>query len=62
MKLSTLFAWTFSLVPIASLAQDSSLKISVQGEIKPAACTLQISQQAAFDYGKVKMKDLKMDP
>ncbi|PCE27068.1 hypothetical protein BWP39_09790 [Paraburkholderia acidicola] len=61
MKLRTLIAWTCALVPIASLAQNTPLKVVVQGEIKPGACTVQIANQAAFNYGKVKVKDLKWD-
>ncbi len=61
MKLGTLLAWSCAIAPLASLAQNTPLKVAVQGEIKPAACTLQIAQQATFDYGKVKVKDLKQD-
>lgn len=60
MKLSTLLAWTCVFAPCASLAQNTPLNVAVQGEIKPAACTLQIDQQATFDYGKVKVKDLNL--
>ncbi|WP_263909999.1 DUF1120 domain-containing protein [Achromobacter sp. 79A6] len=61
MKLRTLLTWTCAIAPIASLAQNAPLKVAVQGEIKPAACTLQIAQQATFDFGKVKVQDLKLD-
>ncbi|MGB3820058.1 DUF1120 domain-containing protein [Achromobacter pulmonis] len=61
MKLRTLFCWALAAMPLASLAQDAPLNIAVQGQIKPAACTLQIAEQGTFNYGRIKLKDLNKD-
>ncbi|CAB3646927.1 hypothetical protein LMG26696_02556 [Achromobacter pulmonis] len=61
MKLRTLFCWTVAAMPLASQAQDVPLNIAVQGQIKPAACALQIAEQGTFNYGRIQPKALKRD-
>lgn len=46
---------------MAGQAQNPSFNVTVQGELKPAACTMQLSEQGVFNYGKVKLKDLNRD-
>ncbi|ALX85411.1 hypothetical protein APT56_20640 [Achromobacter denitrificans] len=50
-----------AVAPLAGLAQTAPMQVAVQGNIKPAACAFQIAQQGAFNYGKVRLKDLKPD-
>ena len=49
------------MAPLAGYAQSPSFKVAVQGELKPAACTMQVSEQGSFNYGKLKLKDLNKD-
>lgn len=49
------------MAPLAGYAQVPSFKVAVQGELKPAACTMQVSEQGSFNYGKLKLKDLNKD-
>ena len=49
------------MAPLAGYAQVLSFKVAVQGELKPAACTMQVSEQGSFNYGKLKLKDLNKD-
>lgn len=54
-------AWALALAPLAGLAQNPAIQVSVQGNIKPGACTFQLEGQGSFNYGKVKLKDLNSD-
>ncbi|MFV7425496.1 DUF1120 domain-containing protein [Stenotrophomonas geniculata] len=42
-------------------ASAGPLSVDVQGVIKAAACTIEVSAQGSFDYGKVKQTSLKID-
>lgn len=61
MKLRSFLFLAVAAIPLTGVTQNAPLKVAVGGQIKPAACSLQISQQGSFNYGRVKLKDLNWD-